>query len=76
LTGRHDREVKRMRDGRVGQFAAQHGLHQLQSGFTGDLIGTGYAWPGTRVHDGTNYLFLCEPGVEVIGFGHQDSCLK
>ena len=34
----HDQEVQRLGNGRVGQFAPQHGLHLLQAIEVGDLL--------------------------------------
>ena len=38
----HDQEVQRLGNGRVGQFAPQHGLHLLQAIEVGDLLAGGY----------------------------------
>lgn len=47
-----------------------HRLHQLQPGFTRDLIGSGNAGSGASVHCSPDGLLLGNPGVKVVGFGH------
>jgi hypothetical protein len=66
-------EVQRLGYRWVGEFAAQHRLHDLQPGLARDLLGPCHAGAGASVHRGANALLLRQPGFKVVDFGHAGS---
>jgi len=66
----HDQEVQRLGNGRVGQFAPQHGLHLLQAIEVGDLLAGGDARARACVQRGEDVALLRQPVFKVVVLGH------
>lgn len=71
----HDQEVQRLGNGRVGQFAPQHGLHLLQAIEVGDLLAGGYTRARACVQRGQDLALLRQPVFKVVVLGHKVSAL-